>query len=83
MNHKQIREAKLLALQEEIRQYSGSFRQAFGTPDGKIVLERLEDLFDDVELMGEDPYKTARNIGRRDVVRFIQQMINNSEKRDG
>lgn len=41
---------------------------------GKAIIELLEDEFYDGELMDVDPYKTAYNLGRRDVVLYLKQL---------
>lgn len=69
--------------QDKLKKISASYRNVFNTIDGKVVLEHLESIFDQDDIMGEDPYKTAQNIGRRDVVRHVHAMIEWTEKQDG
>lgn len=68
-------EDTLEEIRQELHQKSKTFKTAFGTPDGKKVLEILSNEFDDLGLMDENPHRTHYNLGRRDVVKYIQQMI--------
>jgi len=68
---------------ERLRKLAGSYRTVFNSHDGKLVLEHLVEIFDHDDLIGQDPYKTAQNIGKRDVVRHIQRMMDYTEQQDG
>jgi hypothetical protein len=55
---------------------SGFFHRIFTSPDGAKVLEWLEEEFDKDEIFAPgDPYATTYNLGKRDVVVYIRQMI--------
>lgn len=54
----------------------------FSTPEGKEVLKHLEQEFDADILFERDPNVTAYNLGRRDVVVYIRQMLRYLEKED-
>lgn len=54
----------------------------FNSTEGKKVLEALEEEFYHGELLGESPDKTAYNLGRRDVVMYIKQMLNYGERNE-
>ncbi len=55
---------------------SGFFYRIFTSPDGEKVLEWLEDEFDRDEIFQRgDPHTTSYNLGKRDVVVYIRQMI--------
>lgn len=65
---------------------SGFFYRIFTSPDGKKVLEWLEDEFDRDEIFkAGEPDTTTYNLGRRDVIVYIRQMIRlkeNAERTD-
>jgi len=55
---------------------SGFFYRIFTSPDGKKVLEWLEEEFDKDEIFAAgEPDTTSYNLGKRDVVVYIRQMI--------
>jgi len=55
---------------------SGFFYRIFTSPDGKKVLEWLEEEFDMDEIFtAGEPDTTVYNLGKRDVVVYIRQMI--------
>jgi len=43
---------------------------------GKDLIDVIEDEFYHGELFDNDPYRTAYNLGRRDVVIFLKQLLN-------
>ena len=55
---------------------SGDFHKLFTSPIGKKVLEYLEDEFDNEKLfVAGVPDHTGYNLGGRDVIVYIRQMI--------
>ena len=69
------RSKKQLAVDEVVRK-SGFFYRIFTSPDGKKVLEWLEEEFDKDEIFAAgEPDTTSYNLGKRDVVVYIRQMI--------
>lgn len=55
---------------------SGYFYRIFTSPDGKKVLEWLEEEFDSDEIFAAgEPDTTSYNLGKRDVIVYIRQMI--------
>jgi hypothetical protein len=55
---------------------SGFFYRIFTSPDGKRVLEWLEEEFDMDEIFkAGEPDTTSYNLGKRDVIVYIRQMI--------
>lgn len=55
---------------------AGFFYRIFTSPDGSKVLEWLEDEFDKDEIFkAGEPDTTSYNLGRRDVIVYIRQMI--------
>lgn len=55
---------------------SGFFYRIFTSPDGSKVLEWLEEEFDADEIFkAGEPDTTAYNLGKRDVIIYIRQMI--------
>jgi hypothetical protein len=51
-------------------------RKVFTTPDGQKMLEVLHQEFNGPNLYVEDSDRTEFNLGRRDVVMYIEQLIN-------
>jgi len=58
-----------------LRRKAALLANLFGSPVGTDALRVLEDEFDRENIMAGDPYTTAYNLGRRDVVVYIRQMI--------
>lgn len=66
---------KQLAVDHVVRK-SGYFYRIFTSPDGKKVLEWLEEEFDSDEIFkAGEPDTTSYNLGKRDVIVYIRQMI--------
>lgn len=61
-------------MHEIARKNSGPIQRVFAGADGKEALEVLERAFDGENLFAEDPYRTAYNLGARDVVVYIRQL---------
>ena len=63
---------------EDIRRkirHKGTAVIAFmNNPIGKAVVKALEETFYDGEIFDENPYTTAYNLGRRDVVSYMKQL---------
>lgn len=61
---------------DQVVKKSGYFYRIFTSPDGKKVLEWLEDEFDNDEIFAAgEPDTTSYNLGKRDVIVYIRQMI--------
>lgn len=69
-------------VEEAVRKKSKAFAAVFNCPDGATVLDALENEFNGSELRGTDPHNTYYNLGRRDVVTYIKQMIAYSERKN-
>ncbi len=66
-----IREVK-----EKLARKASIFKQVFNTPDGKEVLSVLESEFNADNIFDKgSPDGTAYNLGRRDVVIYIKQLL--------
>jgi hypothetical protein len=65
---------------EALAQKSDYFYRVFKSPDGQKVLQALEGTFDldDIFVAG-DPYQTSYNLGSRDVVIYIKQLLRMKE----
>lgn len=51
-------------------------RSALGTADGQKLLEILENEFDKEKIhVPNDPYSTAHNLGGRDVIIYLKQLM--------
>ena len=73
--NKQSREAAI----EAVGKKAGDFHKLFTSPVGVKVLQHLEDEFNPDVLIGETDAKTNYNVGSRDVVIYIRQMIRYNE----
>ena len=51
------------------------YRDVFNSPDGKIVLEELNLLFNPEKLSTNDQYSTSKKAHQADVIRHIQRRI--------
>ena len=60
---------------EALGKKAGNFHKLFTTPVGVEVLKSLEEEFNPDVLIGETNAKTNYNVGARDVVIYIRQMI--------
>lgn len=60
---------------EALGQKAGDFHKLFTSPVGVKVLEALEREFNPDVLLGKTDAETNYNVGRRDVVIYIRQMI--------
>jgi hypothetical protein len=58
---------------------AGDFHKLFTSPVGVKVLKSLEEEFNPDVLIGETDAKTNYNVGARDVVIYIRQMIRYKE----
>ena len=63
------------AAMEALGLKSGDFHKLFTSPIGAKVLDALELQFNPDVLVGETDAKTNYNVGARDVVIYIRQMI--------
>jgi len=68
---KQPKEAVIKAIRSKAKKY----QKVFTSLIGKQVLEDLETEFNPDILLGKDDAETNYNVGRRDVIIYIQQMI--------
>lgn len=61
---------------DQVVNKSGYFYRIFTSPDGKKVLQWLEEEFDSDEIFkAGEPDTTSYNLGKRDVIVYIRQMI--------
>jgi len=61
---------------DQVVHKSGFFYRIFTSPDGSKVLEWLEEEFDADEIFtAGEPDTTSYNLGKRDVIVYIRQMI--------
>lgn len=67
----QIREVK-----EKLARKASIFKQVFNSPDGQAVLAALEEEFNAADIFKQgQPDTTVYNLGRRDVVIYIKQLL--------
>lgn len=69
-------------IRRNIRHKGAAIVAFMNSPIGKSVIEAMEDAFYHGELFDSDPYTTAYNLGRRDVVIYMKQLQRISEKED-
>lgn len=60
---------------QKLRDKTARFHRLFTTHDGEQVLKDLEDEFDSDDLKGATNADTNYNVGRRDVIVYIRQMM--------
>jgi hypothetical protein len=59
------------ALKEKVKRIAG----VLSTPDGQYLLEALKTEFIPDDLLGKDDRETYMNLGRRDVVIYLFQIV--------
>lgn len=69
-----------MSVREALAKKASIIFTVFGTEQGQKVLEILEDEFDGQDLRGGDPYETYYNLGARDVVTYIRQLVNHHKE---
>lgn len=74
-------------LKNEVKQKSKDFASLFSTPEGKKILKLLQEEFILRDFRGVRDSKTSVedtyfNLGRRDVIVYIEDMIKYSERTD-
>ncbi len=67
-------------IRKRLSDKSGALNELLNNPVGKKLIKALEDEFYHGELFNADPYTTAYNCGRRDVVVYFKQLQNYYEK---
>lgn len=73
---------KMDAALANLKAKSKYFHQVFRSSQGKQVLEALEKEFDHENIKSGDPHETYYRLGQRDVVVYIRQLIEHSEKQN-
>jgi hypothetical protein len=61
--------------EQKLREKAARFYRLFSTHDGEQVLQDLVEEFDADDLFHENPHKMGYNVGRRDVVIYIKQLM--------
>lgn len=61
-------------MQNKVAQRSKDFNATFSSPTGRSVLKDLRSAFDG-NLIHENPYIMACNIGKRDVIKYIEERM--------
>ena len=74
-DQQQNKQPKKEAAIEALGQKAGDFHKLFTSPVGVKVLQALEEEFNPDVLIGANNAKTNYNVGARDVVIYIRQMI--------
>jgi hypothetical protein len=67
-------------IRRRVRAKSAALVGFMNSEIGKAVISALEEEFYDGELFDPDPYKSAYNLGRRDVVVYLKQLQRQSER---
>ena len=74
------RNQRVEELRAKIRIKGAAVRRLLDTPDGALVLDLLEAEFVNRPLLGKSPDETAFNVGRHDVVLYLKQLRESSQK---
>lgn len=70
-------------LVNEIQGEHEAMCRLFATSDGQVVLKHLREIYYDVScVIPNDPYATHVENGKREVILYINEVINNGNKRD-
>ena len=59
----------------ELRQKSKAIQEALSTHSGRILLQTLQEQFNSDTVVSDNPYMTHYNLGQRDVVVFLEQVL--------
>jgi GTP cyclohydrolase II len=63
-------------LKNDLKKRVRLYQSVFGTIDGAKVLSQMHEEFNGEDVFSRDPQQTAYNLGKRDVVLYIQGMMN-------
>ncbi len=75
-------EDKVAKRTAEVDKNNRLFLSVFDSPDGKIILtDMLDKYYKYTSFVPGDPYTSARNEGRRDIVIYILDRIERAEKK--
>jgi len=66
----------LSSLKKKLKNKSARINMFMNSELGQEVIKALEDEFYHGALFEDDPYKTAYNLGRRDVVVYLKELQN-------
>ncbi len=73
----------VMEAKEKLARKASVFKQVFNTPDGKQALNILEQEFNRLDIFEKGaPDATAYNLGRRDVVVYINQLLRYGQNED-
>ncbi|ASV42833.1 hypothetical protein [Vibrio phage JSF15] len=67
-------------VEASVKKKAAAFAAVFRSSDGERVLEAIRQEFDKDELRGNTVEGTYFNLGRRDVLKYIEQMLRYSER---
>lgn len=67
-------EEKIEKMKVALEAKAARFAEIFTTPKGQEVLRDLREEFDG-EMLDDNPYKTHYNLGKRDIIVYIEQLI--------
>ena len=66
-------------IRNRLRKKAGAISRLFSSPEGQEVLSLLDEEFLYGDMFDNDPHRTAYNLGARDVVIYIHQLLRHSE----
>lgn len=76
-------ERKVERIRQNLHRKATYFQRLFTSPDGVVVFEALKEEFDSANIfIPNDPHSTSYFLGCRDVVKYIQQMIDYDSKKE-
>jgi hypothetical protein len=67
--------SKGIVAKEALLKKAAAFKQTFLTESGEAVLGALRDEFNSSDLIGKDTHDTYYKLGARDLLVYIEQMI--------
>lgn len=67
---------KLQQVVKEVVKRSAPFKRLFNSEDGKKVLQALKAEFKTINIVADNPHQTVINAAQRDVLDYIDIMIN-------
>ena len=76
----QKKESRVEEIRKKAQGKANAFSELFGSPIGKEVLQEIKEQFDQDVLCGETEYTTLIRAGQRDVVRWIELVIDRGKR---
>lgn len=68
---------------KKLKKKAGAAARILNSPDGRVLMDALRTEFVHLDLRGKTTEDTYYNLGSRDVVKYLEQLVKFEEKQDG